>query len=363
MSIYQLHEPKRIGDWNVFPDATLSDINMADCNDTISGVCVHTDNLQQCLERCDKDEAGSCLGGYFLRTQNRNFCVPLRGYANEIRAPYDRIRNKNNYPIMKNLDSEVFINNKAFPYPPDIANGIYYKDHFTLSNKTSNLEIGMTESGHVTQNVTFTNFDPIHLQALPVEISESHTVSNALIKHGDDIVINVPDSAMILKKSDGSTLIEWLLRATAVNDPSNAFTIFSTDPKKKIGEPLNYDEDLYLMFQNSVVIYDTELKQLRTKYQTFSNAMKSGEDLVFKFQPQVKAYYCNNDTCTEIELEDAETNGIRASKNGKTVFRSPGCLGICSTRPKKHVLLIVLVSVAVLLGILLLHHHGLRKRH
>ena len=88
--------------WNIIKNVVLDNIEISDCNDTVNGYCADTQNLQDCMNICKNND---CKVGYFIKGENRNYCVPLVHHSQTITSPYYRIMNKNNYEELRNKES------------------------------------------------------------------------------------------------------------------------------------------------------------------------------------------------------------------------------------------------------------------
>lgn len=146
MSKYVIQKPYIHNDeWLVFPDTTFSDLNSLDCNDTISGVCYTDKSFEECINLCDTAEE-ECDAGYYVTGRGANICVPLKTSHKQLNPSY-RLRNKNIYPVMSNLNVRTFFNGKKHQFPPDMANAVFFDDFFQIENVETKLKIneGLTK--------------------------------------------------------------------------------------------------------------------------------------------------------------------------------------------------------------------------
>jgi hypothetical protein len=316
MSEYIFKKPRKYDDWYIFDDAIYSDIELADCNDSISGVCTYTKTFEECLNTCKN----KCDFGYFIQTpDNRNFCVPLKKVGEGIDY-YHRIKNKSYYPILKNMKTHVF-STTVQPFPSKIPNAVFYTDYFYLKNISSNKNISKSEDDNtISEQVVLSSSDHISLQFLPKEIFRTQVEQYIPVKNGDEIIINIPNSSLILRKQDDNT-VSWLFRATTAYVPKNTFIINCKD--KNVGEIINFDDEIYLSSDDNVLVYDNNQLSLQPKNQTNPNIM-------FKMIPKIFVYYCDGSKCNKIELTDTQTSGNIATYKGNPVYRQPNCWGICN---------------------------------
>lgn len=360
MDYYDLEKPYRKGKWIIFPNATVNKINLSDCNDTVTGTCLNTDTIDECMNFCDKHakSPGSarafCNAGYFIKTKRGNYCVPVREF-DEPSVPYHRLRNRSFYPETADLDTQVYIDSEKFPYPPDKANAIFYTDHFIMTNNLTGLSIGSDADGNILQKVTFTKDSPIHIQLLPKNLSQNFRKLNEIVRNGDEVVLNIPDTAMVMRNIDNTVV--WSLSASGSNIPQNTFRIFAKNKPLKV--PLSFDDDIYFSFSKNAVVHNNTTSEINIIYKQPAEAVID-ENVLFKFIPEIKVYYCENNTCKGISLSNTTTNDISAKYNGNPVSRMPGCIGLCNNpRGKKHhwviffIIAVVLVSLLVLLKLYL----------
>lgn len=334
---------KSEGNWTIFPNYILSQLQLSDCDDTIDGICHSTKNLQECIDLCKNDQLKQCRTGYFIEAENGDtFCAPLRQYSKDETSPYYRLRPKSYYPILNDMKTYVFSN---YPFPPNLPNVMFYTDHFILKNNESNLYIGFEED---TQKIDFVTSQPLHLQLLPKEISQGNVEAYVYVKNGDEVVINIPKTAFALGEV-GENKINWIMRASTINLDGNTFQIFCKN--KNIGDILDYDDIVYFKFQGNVLTLNTETKSLTTLNQPSENAS------TFSLIPKVQVYYCdkNDKTCKAISLDQTETKGISATYKGFPVERNPNCWGLCK-KEKRNLFpfVIILLIICIIIFILIL---------
>jgi len=337
-------QPRVTGDgkWYVFPHTTMSNIDFSDCDDTVNGVCHKGGTLQNCIDRCGADS--SCKYGYYLELpDNKSICVPL---VDRNTSPYFRMRTQDVYPEMRDTKSYFYSQKNAYPYPADAPGTMYFGDHFLLKNLDVNKTIGVDEA-----NVVF-NDDDIITQFLPSDVTNDFIENYVGVKHGGDVTINIPGTAMILRQNDTEKEILWLARASNYFVPNNTFQIYSTSPGKKVGEALAYTEQFYFTFQGKNMVYDLASGRLITD---------ATRKTLFQLVPLVQVYYCDGD-CRSIILSQTDMTGFDAMYRGRQIYRSPVCWGTCERRKSHMVLLLVCIMVAVCVGGLILYRYRRKKR-
>lgn len=349
MSQYIFGQPYTYKDWYIFPNTTLDNLRINDCPSSVTGTCEDTKTIEDCIQLCKDNQP--CFAGYFIETPDKkNICVPIRKISEGLAiGPYYRLRNQNIYPELEGMKSYVFTSQK-YNYPPDHGNSIFYTDKFVLTNITSQKSVGVSDEGKISINKTLTT-KPVYVQFLPREILRSYVTQYIAVKNGDEVVINIPDTAYILK--DDSENISWVLGISSLEGPNNTFRVFSADKNKKIGDFLNYQDTLYFTIQGRLVIYDMDNNRLKTISTSLENVMEKSNNMFFKTSPKIHVYYCENGECKSIMLDQTEMNQEKARYKGITISRSPSCWG-CRANIKRGVWWIyILVVLGIIAAIFL----------
>ena len=174
--LWLVNKPYKYGDkWSVWSKTILNDMEISDCNDTIEGVCLENQTLDECINRC----TGDCGAGVYFKFHNgKSICVPIRTAVHPSFNPIYRLRKQSYYDI-KDVDVSVFVNTELFPNPPDLGNAILYFDSpvsgqchisvsmvgensslpvkFIFENKTlSKMLVSLTKGQRSKLDVTFT---------------------------------------------------------------------------------------------------------------------------------------------------------------------------------------------------------------
>lgn len=345
MSVYKLPKPWTYNDkWYIFPHTTVTNLSLDDCNDTINGICQYTDTLEDCIKLCAENPSNVCSAGYFIETPDQNnICLPLRRYLAEETYPYYRFRDQSYYPELKNVKSTIFITNKT-PYPPDNANAIFYKDNFILQNVATGEKLGAKDT--LNERVEFTKNNPINIQLLPIKITRSYVQNYVLVNDGDEVAINIPNTSYVLRKSELSNEVKWLMRASVANVPNNTFRIH----KYKGDGTLTYDDTIYFTYFGHVLQYSQDNNRLETVNDDVEQSIQKGNHVLFKFIPKIDVYYCENGQCKTIQLEKVETKGEKAWYKGQLVGRNPNCWSLCDKKHScKWLVITIIITVAVIL--------------
>lgn len=344
MSNYKFSNPDVYKDWYIFPRTTLDNIKLDDCPSSVTGKCERTETVEECIKLCQDNQP--CFAGYFIQTPDKeNICVPIRKIpGGPSIGPYYRLRNQNIYPELQGMKSYVFTNKNSYEYPPDHANNIFYTDRFVLTNLASQKSIGADQ---------ILSDKPVFLQFLPEEILRTYISQYLIVKNGDEVVVNIPNTAYILE-NDGEN-IKWVMKLVAIGGPNSSLRVFSTDKNKKIGDFLNYSDTLYFTTSTQPLLYNPNLDLLKIDSANINNVEKS--NMYFKITPKIEGYYCDGGKCGKVMLEDTEMNEEKSRYKGSPVARNPNCWGSCGkSRSSLKTWLIIVLVIALVIAILIFKH-------
>ena len=316
--------------WLIFPDAILSDIKTADCNDTMEGKCYENTTLEECIKRCEKSTR--CNYGYYITGRDKkNICVPLLDLGKE-NNPIYRIRNKEIYPELKNSDTKTFINKTVFPFPPEQANNVFFMDNFNIQNVETCLWLDSSPLVTNEKNVFFNGHktdEHLTVQFIQIPPNLSVGVQYVRVSYGEDIAINIPHTTLIFRESEIYNKIEWVSRVSALTH-EYAFQLVPIDGKKK-GDDVLFSDKFAIKTKEYFLGIDDYGNLVKLYYSTYEEANQHGHSTTFRLVPQMEGYYCNNDSqCTRISLTDMEVNHKGIGKiDGLSIGRNPGCWGVC----------------------------------
>ena len=292
-------------DFYIFKDAIIDNIEISDCNDTINGICKKTDDIDECINICKNS---NCKNGYFISEKKGGICVPLIKSQDEF---YYRLRSKDIYPELKDKTTYVF-SNTTDKYPPEDTNILYYNDNIVIQNLDTSLFLTINDDGSVTQQPNFSKDASLNVQFIQSSSNNIFSGNYTKIRNGDNIIINIPQTAMVLRKDLDTNMVVWKLRASFSNIPANTFQIFAIN--KKLGDILTYDDKFYFKYQGSLIIFDDTLKNLTISNLSLDNALEKS-NFIFKIKPKIQLYTIKNGIC------------LNSSSNNINVFRSPNCWG------------------------------------
>jgi hypothetical protein len=330
MSDYKFGEPFVHENWYIFPHTTLDNIKLDDCPGSVTGTCINTATVEDCAKICR--DIQPCFAGYFIETPDKhNICVPIRKIAGGPSiGPYYRLRNKDIYPELKNMKSYVFTDKTSYPYPPDHSNNIFYTDRFVLTDLDTNKSIGSDNN--------ILSDKSIYLQFLPQEVMRSYFSQYLIVKNGDEVVINIPDTAYILANNNES--LNWVMKIVSIGGENSTLRIFTSSKNKKIGDFLDYTDNLYFMIGNQPVVFEDGLLKISSSGRQ--------DPVYFKIIPKIEVYYCNKDNCSTVMLEDTEMKGGKSRYKGIIVHRNPNCWGSCDKQTKKSSLLWIILALFII---------------
>ena len=314
-------------DFYIFKDAIIDNIEISDCNDTVNGICKSTNNVDDCINICKNS---NCKNGYFISEKKGGICVPLLDTDEEF---YYRLRNKDIYPQLKDKTTYVFSNTKD-KYPPQDTNILYYNDNIVIQNLNSALFLSINDDGNVTQQPNFSKDTSINIQFIRSSSNNIFSGNYTKIRNGDNIIINIPQTAMVLRKDLDTDMVVWKLRASFSNIPANTFQIFALN--KKLGDILTYDDKFYFKYQGSIIIFDDTLKNLIISNLSLDNALEKS-NFIFKINPKIQLYTLKNGICS------------KSSSNNINVFRSPNCWGNTDNNKNNPTNLYILIFVLIIL--------------
>lgn len=333
MSEYTFGKPYIVNNWYVFPNSTLADLNINDCANSITGKCEKTDTLQQCVNLCEKDN--NCISGYFIETPDKeNICVPIHNTTQDFETYVKllhNIRNKNIFPILKDMKSYIFTTSD-YNYPPNNINNLLYIDNITIENINTHKSISL---GNNNNNIVMSS-NPTYIRLLPYQTEKNPL----MIRNGDSIVISIPNSTYVLRDVNNS--LQWTSSILSNITEDSTLKIFTSDKNKKIGDFLTYSDILYFTYKENPIIYDTDNNSLVIQSMNIDNAISSNKNILFKISPKVTAYTCNKQTCEPVELNTTNTSH----------YRSPSCWNLCNTEKKtknKIIIIIILLFLIILL--------------
>lgn len=342
MSKYEIERPWLYDDrWLVFDSTVFSNLDIEDCNDAVNGVCYEDKTFSECVKECKDAEDDMCSAGYYVETPigEKNICVPLRTNLRVKKDfnPYHKLRKKSIYPVLKNIDIKTFVDSKKFRFPPNDANVVFYSDRMSLENvknkiRLSDKSIDNTENtiSIDISDVFFEKDGNLNIQFRPlVSTQVSIGETSSPVRYGDNFVIHIPGTSLVLKKNTNDNNFKWIANDTPFTEISN--TSFQCIPKTKIkmiGDYINYGDEFYLLYNDlDIIVMKKDIISL--EYKAYETLYENNENIGFKLISRMKGYYCDGKECKEIPSDEIEKSGETGLYKNKYINRNPGCWGIC----------------------------------
>ena len=126
--------------WLIWPKTVPNFIEISGCRDTIDGMCIKNQTVEQCIDSCTR----GCNAGYHVQFNNGDsICVPLNTDIHPELNPAYRLRKQEFYPGIEHVKITTFINTEKFPFPPDHGNAVFFGDILSiyLTKTKYNMEI------------------------------------------------------------------------------------------------------------------------------------------------------------------------------------------------------------------------------
>jgi len=323
--------PYSYKNWLIFPNSVFEDLDISDCNDTITGIC-ESKSFEQCLNDCEDSEI--CDSGYFINI-NGGTCVPIDSGVYKYLNPVYKIKNKSIYPVLQNTEIKTFVN-KKFGFPPDLANAIFHGDFFELENITTRDRLSMTSNDFLNVNdISFSKEEGINLQIISYYDSISSVQTFIPIIYGQDVIINIPGTNLIF--SQDKDIMKWTTAVLTYPQQYNAIKLHSRT--QGVNSTAFYGDEIYMTYQDIYVLTYNEIRKTIELVRGTHESTKNTHNIYFRFLPRLYVYYCDKTTCKQIELKDVEPNGVKARYKGNIVMRNDTCWDICRNESTRNIFL------------------------
>ncbi len=370
-------------DWILFPNTVPPPLkHPKDCIDAIESVCTDVD-LEQCIMECE--ESNRCDFGYHIKTADRNYCLPL--YTSDYYPdanPVYYLENKDEFDKTKSdkVTTTSFMDTKTWGKDilPDEGNAVFYGDLVSIKNQKDGKTFGLSRDK---QNPIFIETGGYADYLKLKNIYSSELVDK--IQYGDSLSFQVKqkmasgfrNTSEVLAESinnlqDHSVSFQDINQAVQTNNEK--FTIL---PIKKV------NPDQTVIYSDKFLLRSTvgylENKKVGEKYKLVVNNNYSPsidglkDSFLFSFYNKDKSlYYCEDGKCVKDKLENAKTEGIKASFNGNTAYTRSDCFGSCGWKDigvcgnvlklgssdtastKKHLSTLCIVSIIAIVLLMLL---------
>ena len=345
--------PQLVGNFFRFPNTTLSNLNISDCNDTTVGKCLYDKTLNECIDMCDKDDM--CSVGYYIKTPDQNICVPLRTSLPNQTFYFNRLREQNFYKELDNTDSMVFVKKRTPEFPPNRSNIVFFQDRLMLKNTRNNLIMN-------TINLNEIKFQDRKddIQILPPNITlYDNTLNYIPIIDDSDIVISLIGSSLVLRGEEDT--LKWVKSSNILRERGNLFHIKAITSSTNPYTALYYGQPFYLTYDGKLLVYDDVDGRPNLEDITYDDAKKANLNIEFVFVPDLNVYYVDeNGKCQSIPLAKTQTDGIVSTYNGHVTYRRDTCwiYNPVSTSSKVFFVLILIFLLVLINVIVSTSIHG-----
>jgi hypothetical protein len=316
--------------WMIWPESVLDNIKIVDCDDTIYGICLGGKTLEECIEQCVEE----CAAGYHIQLQDgTSICVPIRTAIHPYLNPVYRLRKQSIYPELDHLKVSTFVNTDVFPFPPESANVVFFRDIITMKDTVKGNTIGTRDAeikggGLIYMEQEIDN----NITLLPTQISAEQVSQYMPVRYGDPIQLSVPSTSLMAGVNTNSNSLEWEQTAGFFQGTATAFRVMPIDSSKLLGDIVTFDDTFAILYENNaVVVLHPEYNYLRLDNNNLQDVLKNTENIsTFQFISKMKGYYCEGNECKPVSIKDMQTFGSAGRYKGVTVGKNPDCWGLCN---------------------------------
>lgn len=325
-----IEKPLKYKNWLIWKNTVLTSLDLSDCNDAVKGVCLKNKSIYECMDECDEKKCG--VGTYIETMDGKTICIPVYTEITKKLNPILRLRTKNIYDLKNVKNIFTYINANIYPFPPDIANIVYYNDILTIVQSSTNNSIGTRTSDFKENSLIFfeKNFD-INIQINNKEKNFQLSDYNLPVIYGDNIIFSIP--ATNLKIMSDNNFQDNLVLKSALNLISEPlivnFSLYPLNNNKKIGDIVTYDDKFNIRYDNGIVKIKENTNNLILAYKAVDSVFND-DKAIFNFVSKMNGYYCENNICKSVPIKDITPNGYGGKYKNKTVFINQACSGICN---------------------------------
>ena len=316
--------------WLVWPKTVLNFIEVAGCNDTIDGMCLKNQTVEQCIDQCVR----GCGAGYHIQFDNGDsICVPLYTDLHPHLNPAYRLRKQDLYPNLDHVKISTFIDTTKFPFPPNYGNAVFFRDILSiyLAHSEQNMEISSENPDGTTSNIYMGTSQGNNLQLVLSEKTVEKFSYYMPVQYGSKLVIVIPGTTLAATVDPDSQALQWKPSHAMADIPSATFTVLPVDDNShKIGDVLAYGDKFILQFQESsmFVVKDRSYGFLKIVYQD-KNETVSDPNSVFKCESKMIGSYCEDGQCKPVPIRNIDRIGTAGRYKNTDVYRNGECWGIC----------------------------------
>ena len=327
--LWLINKPyKYKNNWLIWPNTILNKMERSDCNDTIDGVCLDNQSLDECIDRC----TGDCGAGvYFKFHDGKSICVPIRTALWANLNPIYHLRRQDDknpklkYYDIKDVDVSVFVNTDKFPNPPDEGNAVFYFDIISLKTSDKYISTKYIQGTSHTLNITkdLTN----NIQIIPQIITAGANEDNIPLKYGDKFNITIPGTN--ITASNINNKLAWTVIPVDLSELTYMSFTFNPPIGKKTGDVVTYDNPLVLTYNSSG---GSKFVNVKNDDIVIENDIKSKFNIISK----MVGNYCDKGKCLQVPIKHITQSGKTGGKykdssgNWTPVYRQKGCWNLCN---------------------------------
>lgn len=315
--------------WRIFPRTGFDDIYHSTCSNTLTGYCESSFTLDQCIDSCK----GDCSYGYYVDNKDgSSICSNINSKTFPGINPVYGIWPQDEDQDLKNVDVTTFINTEVHQVPPNEARYLFYTDIVQIV--TANKKY-ITSSKIIPDDAqpVIASDTPTNLQMFPFQVEIDSIMKWRPVRFGDFITFAIPQTSIVLAKSNQFFNMEWRLASSNLPYTDFAFQFISLDRTKKTGEIVSLDKQFNIVYAQTYVMYANSKSGLvELIYTPPEKIPVSDSDAVFQLSSTMTGYYCKNNKCTPVAIADIDDNGYY---NGNLVTRSQNCINMCQSYSDK----------------------------
>jgi hypothetical protein len=310
--------------WFVWPDSVFDVMDVESCSDTISGVCGTHATVEDCIEACTE----GCGAGYHVEFDDGStVCVPIRTDIHPLVSPIQRLKPKSVFPRLSKVAVSSFVNKEIFPFPPDTANAVFFKDILNLSSGTLQLSAGVRAG----EPLIFEDKVGSNLQLVPVNSINVKIARDMPLTYGTMFDISVPGTALAADITANSPGFTWKSVAHSISDTHSGFHLIPLDHGNKEGDIVSYGDEFSLKYGSSSTYVTRKSTGVLESSQKDLRTLQEDHDLdaVFSLKSRMIGYYCSSGECKSVPISETSPTGAGARYGDAIVGRTPGCWGTC----------------------------------
>lgn len=316
--------------WMIWSNSVLDIIKIADCDDTINGICLSGKTVQECIDQC----IGDCGAGYHIQLEDdTSICVPIRTAIHPHLNPVYRLRNQSIYPELDHVKVSTFVNTDFFPFPPNLANVVFVRDIITMKDAVNGNTIGKKDTEIKNKELIYMDYgQDNNITLLLTHISAGQVSQYIPVRYGDFLQISVPATSLMAQVNENSKSLEWDMNVGLFHGADTSFRIMPIDNTKILGDIVTFDDTFAILYaNNSVVVLNPKHNYLELVNDNLQDVLKNKNFVsTFQFISKMKGYYCEGKECKSVPIKDIQTFGPTGSYKGVTVSKNPNCWGVCN---------------------------------